>query len=144
MDTDARLKEIRDREQAATKGPWVWCGNTEVRWFALETANRMLKVMDFTRYGMQGAQPRFAVDGRMIHASDLAAYEVHRAAWVDKSKPPYRFDVDDLKAPDAEFIAHSRDDVAFLLDLLADRDREIAELKAAEPTLDDDQPGAPQ
>jgi uncharacterized protein YceH (UPF0502 family) len=30
-----------------------------------------------------------------------------------------------------------------LLALLADRDREIAELKAAEPTLDDDQPGVP-
>ncbi|MFD5508953.1 hypothetical protein ACFWIB_14420 [Streptomyces sp. NPDC127051] len=35
------------------------------------------------------------------------------------------------------------DEVAQLRKLLADRDREIAELKAAEPTLDDDQPGVP-
>ncbi|MGW7329688.1 hypothetical protein ACWGIU_14060 [Streptomyces sp. NPDC054840] len=35
-------------------------------------------------------------------------------------------------------------EVARLQEVLADRDREIAELKADEPTLDDDQPGAPQ
>jgi len=44
---------------------------------------------------------------------------------------------------DAEFIAHSREDIGYLLDLLADRDREIAELRAAEPTLDDNQLAAP-
>lgn len=34
-------------------------------------------------------------------------------------------------------------EVVRLRSVLADRDREIAELKAAEPTLDDDQPGVP-
>lgn len=44
---------------------------------------------------------------------------------------------------DADFIAHSRTDTGFLLDLLAERDEQIAYLLAAEPTLDDDQPGVP-
>jgi len=34
-------------------------------------------------------------------------------------------------------------EVVRLQSVLADRDREIAELRAAEPTLDDDQPGVP-
>lgn len=115
MDTDPRLEEIRAREQAATKGPWVWCGNTQARCLALETADRMLKVMDFRRYGMQEAQPRFAVNGVMVKASDLAEYEVHRNAWVEKWRPPYRHDVDGIKAPDAQFIAHARADVTWLV-----------------------------
>lgn len=36
------------------------------------------------------------------------------------------------------------DEVVNLRAMLADREREIAELKAAEPTLDDDQPAAPR
>ena len=44
----------------------------------------------------------------------------------------------------AMFIGRARDDVAFLLGLLAERDVQIAYLLAAEPTLDDDQPGAPE
>lgn len=163
MDADTRLAEIRAREQAATKGPWAWCGNTEARWLALETADRMLKVMDFARYGMNGAQPLFAVNGRMEKASALVEYEVHRNAWVEKWRPPYRHDIDGIKAPDAEFIAHARADVTWLVaeltealaklevaerqacDLdakLAERDEQIAGLLHSEVT-DDEPAGVP-
>lgn len=152
MDTDPRLEEIRAREQAATKGPWAWCGNTEARWLALETSDRMLKVMDFARYGMNGAQPLFAVNGVMEKASTLVEYEVHRQAWVEKWRPPYRHDIDGIKAPDAQFIAHARADVTWLvaelteartkLEIAERRNEELAERLAKyeghEPTVDEE------
>ncbi|MFE3583743.1 hypothetical protein [Streptomyces vinaceus] len=48
--------------------------------------------------------------------------------------------------PDHAATLHEKRQLALIAELestLADRDREIAELKAAEPTLDDDQPGVP-
>lgn len=38
----------------------------------------------------------------------------------------------ELSKPDADFIAHSREDVPFLLDQLAERDREIERLREAQ------------
>lgn len=52
--------ELRALALAATPGPWAWTINKrsrDVRLYAQHSGQ--LTVMDFVRYGMQSAQPRF-------------------------------------------------------------------------------------
>ncbi|MEV7358180.1 hypothetical protein [Kitasatospora sp. NPDC091276] len=117
------LDAIQARLDAATPGPWRWRGNTESRHLRLQTPHHGgLTVMDFERWGMQGAQPRFARDHLMYPANEMVTYEV--AAW---SKDIYRKDIVGIEHPDAEFIAAARQDVPALLarvrELEAERDR---------------------
>lgn len=126
--SDQQLADIRARETAATAGPWRWRGNTEVRRLRLQTPHHGgLTVMDFTRWGMQGARPRFARDGIMHPADETVVYAV--AAW---SKDIYRKDVVGIDHPDAQFMAHAREDVPALL---AELDRVTAELGLAQANL---------
>lgn len=70
------------------------------------------------------------------------SWEIHGpGGWVAES-----CDINDYKksVADGTFIANARTDIPFLLALVAERDVQIAGLLAAEPTLDDDQPGAPR
>lgn len=109
--TTTDLDEIAARANAAYPGPWRWRGNTEARHLRLQSpAHGGMTVMDFARYGMNGAQPRFAIDGIMHKAEELVEYEV--AAW---SKDIYRKDISGITHPDAEFIAHAREDVPALV-----------------------------
>ncbi|MFJ4847599.1 hypothetical protein [Streptomyces sp. NPDC088733] len=126
----ARIKEITTRTEAAYPGPWRWRGNTEARHMRLQSPHGGgMTVMDFDRWGMQGAQPRFAIDRMMHKAEELVTYEVHRLDWVDKSEPPYRADIDGIDHPDAEFIAHAREDIPFLLGELDRTRAELARLR---------------
>ena len=64
MDDDAAsgLDRIEEIAKAATPGPWQWYGNTKMHEVYLATVNRgRVYVMDFVRWGMAGAQPRFQV-----------------------------------------------------------------------------------
>ncbi|MCG6493401.1 hypothetical protein [Kitasatospora sp. A2-31] len=115
------LDAIKARVQAATPGPWRWRGNTEARHLRLQTPHRGgLTVMDFKRWGMQGARPRFARDYVMHPADEMVEYEV--AAW---SEHIYRKDVVGIDHPDAQFIAAARTDVPALV---AEVERLTAEL----------------
>lgn len=120
---------IRDRANRATPGPWGWFGNTSVQHVYLATQHwgRHL-VMSFQRWGMQGAQPTFferptpedvrksiVADSTLRAAADVPVYEVAPRA-KDKSDPRvYREDIIGLRNADASFIAHSREDVDYLL-----------------------------
>jgi ribosomal protein S15P/S13E len=54
------LDEIKARLAAATPGPWRWYINKRSRDIRLEAEHSgRLIVMDFVRWGMQCAQPRF-------------------------------------------------------------------------------------
>jgi hypothetical protein len=54
------LEPIKARLAAATPGPWRWYMNKRSRDIRLEAEHSgRLIVMDFVRWGMQGAQPRF-------------------------------------------------------------------------------------
>lgn len=105
--TPERERAIRARESAATKGPWRWFGNTKFKSIYLATVNRgRVIIMDFVRWGMEGAQPRFHPQdsGFMVPVSDLVRYEVD-----------YRGEITDINCPDAEFLEHSREDIPQLL-----------------------------
>jgi hypothetical protein len=83
-----------------TPGPWKWFGNVETKEVYLATVNNGRRfVMQFGRWGMQGAQPTFqtrAADGSgmMTAAAALATREV-----------PYRGDIARINHPDALLIA---------------------------------------
>lgn len=128
----AALAEIRDREKRATPGPWGWFGNTDVHsvYLATRTFGR-LAVMGFARWGMSGAKPLFATGRRWKPNPDsiddfaslgvldgpekLPVFEVAPSVTDRKHPDVYRADITGIRAPDAEFIAHSRADVARLL-----------------------------
>jgi len=133
IDTETRLAEIRKRAEAAAPGPWHWAGNTDVRHIYLanwQPGRGRCVVMDFARWGMQGAQPRFVTDWLFVKDTEsLAVYEVAPAATSRKDSRVYRGDIVGLRHPDAEFIAHSRGDVDFLL---AEVDRLRAALAESE------------
>lgn len=102
------IKAIRELCDKATPGPWYWDVIDAHKCICLESAR--WKVMDFARYGMNGAAPRFLVDGIMERADNLLksipGKEHHRG-----------FD-NYIDHPDAEFIAKSREIIPALLDEL--------------------------
>ncbi|MGW1682474.1 hypothetical protein [Saccharopolyspora sp. NPDC002376] len=155
MTTTDRLDEIKARAAAATPGPWGWFGNTDVRHIYLSTKywGRQI-VMDFARWGMQSARPRFA-DGRtfsrspqswhdfgssglMVDADQLARFEVAPNATSRTDRRVYRADISGIRNPDATFIEHSRADVDWLV---AEVDRLRAAIAAVRRTHQPDGDG---
>lgn len=88
--------------EKATPGPWQW--NVSLRSKQVYLVGNPKRgceyVMDFVRYGMDGAAPRFRnADCLMVHSKNLAVAvegREHHADW-------YRT----IEHPDAEFIAHA-------------------------------------
>jgi hypothetical protein len=140
--TKIDLQAIRGRAAAALPGPWYWGGNVEtqtIRLTALQGRNGrrgVYEVMDFVRWGMQKAQPRFLnlIEGGhwMVPAKNIPIFEVCPEATSFDDPRVYRGDLIGLRHPDAEFIAHSRQDVE---DLLAYIDELEAKLHAQEPLV---------
>lgn len=138
------LAAIRERAAQATPGPWGWFGNTDVHtaYLATKRFGRMY-VMGFRRWGLQGAQPvfttgrawkpnpdsgaDFAATGYVKDGSQLARYEVAPDATSRRDPRVYRADLTGFKNPDAEFIAHARQDVDDLLALVDRLQAELAE-----------------
>lgn len=119
--SDERLKEIRELEAEATEGPWQWFGNTKAHEIYLATVHGGRRiVMDFVRWGMQRAQPRFQPrdKGYMIDSADLVNYE-----------KDYRKDFIGINNADAEFIAQSRTIIRELLNHIAALSAVATEIK---------------
>lgn len=117
------LKEIRARAEAASPGPWTWRGNVDTRSIYLTFNQPGLgwnSIMDFARWGMQSARPRFLIEKFfMKDADDLAVFEVCRTATTRADRRVYRGDIVGFRHPDAEFIAAARQDVDDLLSMIA-------------------------
>lgn len=108
MTTDeraARLAAIAERAAAATPGPWRWRGNLTAKGIELRSIARgRCTVMDFVRWGMQAATPRF-----------IDAEKIMRRPRLIPSAPHNAWDIVAIDHPDARFIEHSRADIDFLL-----------------------------
>lgn len=129
MDED-RIREIEAQLENIPAGPWQWFGNTKHSEVYLATVHGgRVFVMDFVRWGMCGAQPRFQVgiegregSGFMRTLAELTAgggdlgvrYEV-----------PYRKQFVGIGHPAARFLAESR---ALVDELLAEVKRLRADL----------------
>lgn len=110
------IEAIRKRAAAATPGPWTWDGNIDIKQVALTTVRQGRQyVMSFRRWGMQGVQPEFRIDGILTPAAELPIYDVAPEATSREDPSVYRADFSAMRHPDAEFIAHARQDVADLL-----------------------------
>jgi hypothetical protein len=87
-----------------TPGPWRWEVNLKSRVISLRGGSRPLydwTVMDFVRWGMGNAQPRFLVDGLLCKAEEFAHVDPqreHHKAWFQL-----------LSHPDANLIAAAPD-----------------------------------
>ena len=94
-----------------TKGPWAWFGNAASNHVYLATWHSGRRyVMDFKRWGMRGAQPRFQPDTGMKDAKDLLFFAVGDKSVVGveaakKDTSVYRLDIRGINAPDAHLIA---------------------------------------
>ncbi|RVJ93121.1 hypothetical protein [Sinorhizobium meliloti] len=106
-----------------TPGPWAWFGNANSNHVYLATTHSGRRyVMDFVRWGMRGAQPRFQPErGGMVDAKDLLQFEVGDQSIVGieaakKDGSVYRYDVRGIDCADARLIAASPE----LLDALKD------------------------
>lgn len=97
------LDAIRARHAAASRGPWRWFGYMSNRDVSLE--GRGVTVMDFVRWGMSCAQPRWSVHGILEKLADLIVPDTAAG----------RGRVTDINHPDARFIASSWQDVKDLL-----------------------------
>ncbi|WP_246675978.1 hypothetical protein [Mesorhizobium sp. B2-1-3] len=99
-------------EAKHTPGPWQWFGNANSNHVYLATVHGGRRyVMDFVRWGMRGAQPRFQPErGGMIDAKDLLQFEVGDQAIIGidaarKDESVYRYDVRGINSADARLIA---------------------------------------
>ena len=94
-------------------GPGAWFGNGNPKTIYLSTTyGGRISVMDFTRWGMQGAQPRFHPGHSlgMVPAKDLIKFEVGGLGVTGmdqavKDGSVYRYDIKSLNCPDAHLIA---------------------------------------
>lgn len=103
---DVDLALLRSIAEKATPGYRQWHGNTKTKQIRLATKHAgTLIVMDFVRWGMQGAKPRFQKDGLMHGAEKFVRYEVAPEVGPDpKDKRVYREDIGFLEHPDAKFM----------------------------------------
>lgn len=90
-------------EQTHTPGPWFWYVNLATKSFSLRAAVHPFGsiVMDFQRYGMQGAQPRFIDNHIMRPATELTVVDPKREHHKDWHQL--------LEHPDARLIAAAPD-----------------------------------
>lgn len=93
-------------------GPWQWIGNATSHSIYLATTHSGRRfVMQFSRWGMTGAQPVFQpADKGMVPASELLRFEVGDAdvVGVDAAKQNgtvYRYDIAAIDCPAARAIA---------------------------------------
>lgn len=126
------LEAIRARRAAAAPGPWHWAGNTDSRNIYLASWRRgagRCTVMDFARWGMQSARPRF-IDSELFmnNADEYPVWEVSPESRRRDDPAVYRADIIDIRHPDAQLIAHAPQDID---DLLAEVDRLTAALAEA-------------
>jgi hypothetical protein len=120
---DDRLAEIRAARAAASPGPWAWSGDTSNNRLYLSCwipGWGRTTVMDFVRWGMASAQPRFRDGNMMSKAAEHAVWEVAREATHRDDQRLYRHDVVGVRNADARFIAAAP---GYVDDLLAEVDR---------------------
>lgn len=97
--------------------------------------------MDFTRWGMRGAQPRFQPGkGIMVDAKDLLQFEVgnQSVVGVDAAKKDpsvYRLDVRGIQCADARLIAAAPDLLEALRGVVRVADRATVEFEAARAAI---------
>lgn len=107
------IKRDRDAGTPPEYGGWFWNGHGSTNNLSLATqGGGRHYVMDFERWGMRGAQPRFQPRGKgMVKAASLLKFQVGdgTATGMEEAKADegvYRYDIVAIDNPDARRIAH--------------------------------------
>lgn len=109
MDLDILERKAR----TATPGKWQWYGNTAMHEVYLSTVDRgRVFIMDFARWGMTGAQPRFQIDHRMVTCGEFGKQEHPMGPLFEV---PYRRAFVGIGHPDAQHIAANSPPVTLAL-----------------------------
>ena len=112
------VAEVEALLARATPGRWLWILNPKAKQVHLEAQDGPRQyVIDFARWGMNGAQPRFQVGGLMRDAQDCAAIvegRKHHATWYQT-----------LDHPDANLIARAPE----LLRRLVEENKRLREVE---------------
>jgi len=144
--TKEKLDEIMKRLNAATPGPWEWDVNSKCHIAKLLTTHSgRYYVMEFVRWGPQGAAPTFQVYDRYEgDVRDRGSQGMVRADKLLKSMPGREHHVgydDYIDHPDAELIAHAYQDIQELLEYIdkLEADLEAKECSAANQGADNGQ-----
>ena len=106
--TDGDIKRGLELCERATPGPWEWFGNTKMAEVYLATTHSgRVFVMDFARWGMSLAQPRFQVryEGGLGCMRKLSELEGDNAP---KMVASHRKEFVGIGHPDAALIASAR------------------------------------
>lgn len=135
--SDSQIETYSLLASAITPGPWCWCGNADMKSIALATTHSGRQyVMDFVRWGMRGAQPRFQVhngrNGVMTNAAELIQFEVGDRNIVGVQNidfSVYRKCIRGISHPDAVFIKDSPMMVTLLLEEVVELKARVAELE---------------
>jgi hypothetical protein len=113
--TNEEIVAIKERAEAATKGPWAWrlaYGGYGIP--ELFFRKGMLLVMDAVRHGMGGATIRFATRTADDHGGLM--YKAHTFFDPPTARGP---EFQEPSNPDMVFMAHARKDIPDLLAELA-------------------------
>lgn len=126
------IDEIAARANAATPGPWFWWGNAHgpsPHLYLFSQAFGRYVVMSFQRWGWQSAQPVFRdpETNILVPAQDVVRYQVCHEATSANDERVYRKQVDGIRHPDAEFIAHARTDIDTLLARVQELEEALAQ-----------------
>jgi hypothetical protein len=111
------IEQIRARLEKATPAPWFWDGGAQMNLRLM--GGRRLLVMDFVRWGLQRALPRFRNERILMERAD-ALFEF-RTACSDA--------VVGINNPDAELIENAPTDIKTLLQII-DKQRVALEFYA--------------
>lgn len=146
--TTQELTTARALLALVPRGPWQWYGNTRTNEVYLATVNHgRVYVMDFARWGMQSAQPRFQVslkDGSaLVGEPGLLRDGIMRSLEQLRDLGP-QFDRSNTGSftgvghPVAKLMQEAPSLVAALLNHIEEQDRELASLRGSPAGQDAD------
>ncbi len=112
-----KVKEIKERHNRATPGPWKWLVNEYCHNAKLVTVHSgQYYVMGFKRWGMHDAQPTFQKYERCSGpVTERGSMGMRKASEMLRFNQDYRHDDGWIDHPDADCIAHAWEDVDILL-----------------------------
>lgn len=135
MTNQINIADLREKLAASESNPgrWHWAGNTDTQNIYLATWRSgfgRCTVMDFARWGMQRARPRFTEDLMLVDGDKRVVYEVAPNA-ADRLAPEvYRADIVGIRHPDAALIVAAVNALPALLD-------ELEQLRTVTPEQED-------
>jgi hypothetical protein len=129
--TQEAIAAIAARAEAATFGPWKWYGTPKEPYLATTTGGRI--------YILMPCRSRMNSASFMLRGLDGCGMQ--RAEVYAVKERDYRDDLDYIAHPDAEFLAHAREDIPALIATVALLQSKVDALEAMDVASTHDSDG---